>query len=557
MKYLYYRINTLEAIKMGSQMVSNSIHYSLNYLAGSSLRGALISSYLQQYNVDLNADIELKVSLLKGVYFLNAYPAAGEQMSLPAPWNFFGAKKELSLYQGGPLSVKNSFEGIEVGDKAVKKEPFVLYDEETVYGIKVQKKYQLHISLNGNNANEMPDMNGNRADKRRNMYRYEAIGAGQSFIGALVFTDGAEELAPQFEELLQSRKIIYVGGSKGSGYGKCEIEYLKGYDHEKPAALKHFTDKEFYIYFVSDALINNERGEMVSYIDEEYLSEKLGLEVISYEDGVSDSVKITGYNATWKSSLPQYEGIKAGSIHRYSCRDPFDPDNNEALRDRIKALEDRGIGLRKEDGYGRILIIGKLHQENWQRWKAESTEGGGRIEGDKPIGVSGVCLSKESEKILRDIVLKGLYEEKVQRSIDRKVVEEYDEITSNRLHKSQLGKLRDKIDVYQGSMGKKGIESAQKSIKEYFDHMKEKENNLKAYRQFEDTKIKGISFDKYMIDFILNGADVNEFISRDGFEPISANDVTYEPDESTVFRLNLIFMDKFIRYILRNAEKEA
>lgn len=540
MKYLYYRINTLEAVKMGSQMVSNSIYYSLNYLAGSSLRGALIHAYLQQYGVNLDEDARLKVSLLKGVYFLNAYPAAGEQMSLPAPWNFFGAKKELSLYQGGPLNVKNAFEGIEAGDKAVKKEPFVVYaeaakdTEATVYGIKVKKRFQLHINLNANNGNE-----------RRSMYRYEAIEAGQSFIGAVAFTDGAGDLITQFEGLLQSNMIIYVGGSKGSGYGKCEIEYLKDYDPEKPAALKHFTDNEFYVYFVSDALINNEQGEMVSYIDEKYLSEKLGLEETVYEGGVSDSVKITGYNATWKSSLPQYEGVKAGSIHRYSCRGTFDPDNNEALQDRIKALEDRGIGLRKEDGYGRILIIGRLQQKKWQRQES------------KPAIMSDACLSEESGTILRDIVLKGLYEEKVQRSIDKKVVEEYSAITKNKLRNSQLGKLRDKIDYYQGNRGKKAIEDAKTDIEQYFGHMSDKKNNLAAYRQFEDTVIRGCSFDQYIKEFIQNSSNVNLFTRQKGFEPISAGGIIYIPDESTVFRLNMVFMEKFIRYILRNAKKEA
>lgn len=527
MKYLYYRINTLEAIKMGSQMVSNSIHYSLNHLAGSSLRGALIHSYLRQYAVNLDEDAGLKVSLLKGVYFLNAYPAAGEKMSLPAPWNFFGAKKELSLYQGEPVNVKNAFEGVQAGDKAVKKEPFVLYEEDAVYGIKVNKKFQLHINLKDNGKNQ-----------RRSMYRYEAIEAGQSFIGAVAFTDGAEELMTGFEELLQSRKIIYVGGSKGSGYGKCEIEYLKDYGNEKPAALKHFTDNEFYVYFVSDALIINEQGEMVSYIDEKYLSEKLGLEETVYEGGVSDSVKITGYNATWKSSLPQYEGVKAGSIHRYSYRGKLDDD-------KINELENKGIGLRKEDGYGRILIIGNLLQKKWQRLGSELTD------------MPDVSLSEESQAILRDVVLKGLYEEKVLRSIDRKVVEEYGAIRNNRLRNSQLGKLRDKIDFYQGNRGKKAMESAKADIEQYFAHMSDKKNNLAAYRQFEDTVIGEHSFDHYVKEFIKSSSDVNLFTGQAGFKPISAGGVTYTPDESTVFRLNMVFMEKFIRYILRNAEKEA
>lgn len=96
MHYLTYRIHTLEPVKMGSQNKSENTEYALDYIAGSSVRGALLGGFCRKNGINLSKDPETKRHLLKDVYFLNAYPAAGNRRAIPAPLAFLGQKQTLS-----------------------------------------------------------------------------------------------------------------------------------------------------------------------------------------------------------------------------------------------------------------------------------------------------------------------------------------------------------------------------------------------------------------------------------------------------------------------------
>ena len=69
MHYLTYRIHTLEPVKMGSQNKSENTEYALDYIAGSSVRGALLGGFCRKNGINLSKDPETKRHLLKVLPF--------------------------------------------------------------------------------------------------------------------------------------------------------------------------------------------------------------------------------------------------------------------------------------------------------------------------------------------------------------------------------------------------------------------------------------------------------------------------------------------------------
>ena len=47
MKFLFYKMTNEEPIKMGSANKSSDTEFSMNYIAGSTMRGALIGAFIK------------------------------------------------------------------------------------------------------------------------------------------------------------------------------------------------------------------------------------------------------------------------------------------------------------------------------------------------------------------------------------------------------------------------------------------------------------------------------------------------------------------------------
>ena len=529
--YYSYKIRLLEPVKMGSQMKSDNTEYALNYIAGTALRGAFVNAYLRAEKLNLDEDKALKKLLLKDMYFLNAYPVAGDERTIPAPLCFMAGKKELNDYEGQDLAVKSVFDDTDkTGDKVVKKEPFVQLEDTTVHGVKVKKEFRLHISVNGR------DEKAERA-----LFRYESIAPGQEFIGLIrleeaIGTDKALANAKvkAFLSMLENL-TVYVGGSKGSGYGRCQVTGLGTVDEEVVMQDQAAKEQEFYVYFLSDAILMNQDGTMASAIPEDYLQQKLGLKTVKKQSGAADSVRITGYNSTWGKSLPQFEGIKAGSIFRYSW-------SGEWSEEKVKALRDQGVGLRRQEGFGRILILRRMDYRVWNRYEEKK-------DGDSWNG----AWASEEVKTQAQQLLKALYREKVLRGIDHLVVQEAAKVSNFRLTRAQLGKI---LELTQHA-NYESADKAQMRFEEYFRHMEEKRNNLAAFRAFTGTRIGDRNMSEYILDLIWTVDQVPAFTQKDGFGKLELDGLVYEPDRAAVKEYNLMFLEKFVRYLLRDISKKG
>lgn len=518
MQYIEFLIETLEPVKMGSSEASENIEGALDYIAGSAIRGALIGKYIRKRQICLDACPDIKQKLLREVHFWNAYPYIEKQRTVPAPVHFLAEKKALSAYDGSAINIVSLFEQTPVGYKNCKKEPFVLLDSKMVRGIKVKKEFKLHVSVNGHDGNQ-----------QRAMFRYEAISEGQLFSAVIAVKE--ETLARELEELVRN-DIVYLGGSKGSGYGKCRISYLStktvNPETEHLWGRPDENGNRLYVYYLSDAMLYAEDGTVSDHIDTNYLQKLFDVEKVSYCGGAMDTVAITGYNHTWRAVLPQSEGIRSGSVQCYEV-------SSMPALEKIVLLEEKGVGLRKTDGYGRIMVTGAPVQKQWKRIElSEETKE------DKE-------LSSEEKQELK-MLLRDLYHNRILRKIDQKVVNTAEKIERNNLSNSQIGILQEMVSGYRYC----SQDIAKEDMKQYFAHMDKRKRNKRINYQFDDARFGQKSIKEYILDFMEHCDDKDRFLQEEEFKLLPVmeqNGIRLSEDE--VYCYNMIFLEKLMRYLLR------
>lgn len=305
MSILTFKVEAIEDLKIGQANRQIDNEYAMDYIPGSALRGALIARYLQKYpHVDLTQDEKSRAIFLSGgAKFYNSYLSIKNQRSMPIPPSFYADKDALKKWDRKTVftQIINDMEEDVVleGYKKFKPATFMYYDQvnHKAYFKSVKKVNYVHIAK---------DL------KKNKIFRYEAIKKGEVFEGMI-------EVQPEYAKELMSLLIdgiVYIGGSKGTGYGKCKITQVCQQERNSEQDFSEMNSKTFLLYAESDILYCNSYGEVKGFIETVELKEKLGLEEVVLEKSSIETVVISGYNVKWGSRMPQYIGIGVGSIFK-------------------------------------------------------------------------------------------------------------------------------------------------------------------------------------------------------------------------------------------------
>jgi CRISPR-associated protein Csx10 len=98
-----------------------------------------------------------------------------------------------------------------------------------------------------------------------------------------------------------------------------------------------------------------------SYVDVKTLQKELfpcklpGLELLYYASSLK---RITGWQELWGTPRAGECAIDTGSVFLFTCSSPPDA---ECLR-ALFALEERGMGKRRVEGFGRVRMCDQFHQ---------------------------------------------------------------------------------------------------------------------------------------------------------------------------------------------------
>ena len=390
MKAIVYRLRLLEPLlvaQAGAGEENSAV--ALPYIPGSVLRGALASRWLGAHPaIDLAADPKSRTCFLDGaVCYLNAYPEIEGERSLPMPASWFTEKdladdEKATIYdlavgpdpglgtlkvpKGGPFCRLERREPGEVGEQ--------LEYQATLVG--PLRTDQVHIALE----------DVNRRGEGNQVFRYNALAPGQSFIGVVVAPEETD--LSEIKELLEAGHLI-IGSAHTAGYGRVAVEVVeeieRGWREYQPAG--PIASDRLIVTLLSPAILRHRNGQ-VGWDGGQALASSLDLPEEARLAEVFGSMELMGgYNRKWSLPLPQAWALSAGSVFVFAVSG-FD----EA---RLQAVAEGGIGERRAEGFGRIAI-------NWQG-AAQITQ---MRQGEPEISV--VSLSAESRRQAQEMVQRRL-----------------------------------------------------------------------------------------------------------------------------------------------------
>jgi CRISPR-associated protein Csx10 len=360
MKVITYRVTLLEPVLVTSLQGDPNSAVAFDYLPGSVLRGVWINKHLNSKLADIGESTLRRLFFDGTTRYLNGYPLdAYNQPCLPVPLSWQQAK-------GGKEDVIFDFaveapEDEEEQWQAVRK-PFYRRSGEEVRLLRPARNLAVHTQRTARFGRAMqkyrPAENPQAGQKVMELltedeilgavYHYDALAAGQAFQAAIICDDAdVSRLRP----LLEGR--VSLGGSRSGGYGQAEISHVQEHEHEPewdaPGAGEHAPPGKLIVTLRSDILLRDTRGQFAVDPDlfRQVLSKHLQVP-LTPEKAFLDTQLIGGFNRRWGLPLPQALAARMGSVLIF-----HDPGCDAA---KLAALEKRGIGERREEGFGRLVF---------------------------------------------------------------------------------------------------------------------------------------------------------------------------------------------------------
>ncbi|QNU68457.1 hypothetical protein EHE19_008690 [Ruminiclostridium herbifermentans] len=488
MKYMELTIQTQQPVKLGFGGGQTDVEKALNYIPGSTIRGMFIQKYIKK-----NGLSELREDdywLLKDVYFgdgmIAGYWEGKAYQSIPVPMIYFAKKDDLRKNGLNGLSVKTI-----MGDKSELSEEeknvgtgqfcFIKRTSKKCNICPVNMVDNLHINIGDDGEDSQ-------------LFRYEAIDRDQTFICMIGYSEEHED---EIKDVIKENDIIYIGGSKSSGYGRClildcikieEDSVLKREKRVEPSTDK--LEKQYFtIYALSNLLLKNEDGSVASYIPESLLETALGLENIKFEKAFTHITITNGFNFKWNGRLVQQSAVAAGSVFVYSFEGNWD-------KERAKEIEKRGIGERKQEGFGKIIFNMDMQCSEMKVYENKDEE---KYVEEKYVNEDKILLDNEDKETIQRLV-NNIYQKRV-RDAFRNVGYSLKSLESN-VHNISLSLSNSQIsELYYFLMNlNDNTEDKNKLELKNFVQNIEKRNNSITKKVYSNSYINGTNLFNYLKD---------------------------------------------------------
>lgn len=508
--------------------IRGPIKTDLPYIAGSAIRGAYINKYINKNKIkeDISINKKYREKLLSNnIKFYDAYPRIGDNYSISTPLCFYASKDKLKEFSrdNNTIKIKNELkDNIDEGFQRVNKSDFSIIKDNSLNLVSIKRVENLH---NCKQINE------------ENLFRYESIDKNQQFYTIIQCKDDLlEEVKNTFD-----KEIVYIGGSKSSGYGMCEfnIEGVYNVDEIKNK-LNIGMDKDqenLTIYFASNAVLRDDLGNIISSIPEKELEAKLGINNVKKIKSTILSIDTKGYNTMWKSSIPSVTAIKAGSVISYS----YDGELDYA---KVRDFEINGVGSKKQEGYGRIYINPSFHVKECRNYQESTKLERINIKLDNEAKntltaiLNNINKSREDEYLTK-IQVEALDSKTDSRGIKKVYLKEFPNAQAGKLI-NILDQAIDKIDVL-------GEAESKNYIKNYKNELKTKTKNL--YMNTSKARLFGESLYDYL-DELVSDKTIDDLTgSKYKLDYVSYEDTKL--NKSSDYKLKLLLTKKILMFNLR------
>jgi len=226
---------------------------------------------------------------------------------------------------------------------------FVVLRRNPPYTLQISRASELHIQV---------DEETGRV-KTGQLYGYTVLNAGQYFVGELLCTDEATwARLKEMTGITEKTPLTWqLGKARRRGYGQVTV-WLERCDTAPQtwtqiSLQERVTDsgQPISLTLLTDTIIADPWGRQVVGFAKEWLERVLRLGPLQIQDAYARTRPVDSFNATL--GLPRWRDIAltAGSVVWFRMLNP-PPD----WRIRMCQLEAEGIGLRRNEGYGRVAF---------------------------------------------------------------------------------------------------------------------------------------------------------------------------------------------------------
>ncbi|KKD34769.1 MAG: RAMP superfamily CRISPR-associated protein [Limnoraphis robusta] len=439
MQVIRFLLHTEQPILATSLQGDPNSDVSYPYIPGSMIRGMLIGRYCRQKKVQ---ELDILDRTIRRLFFedstryLNAYlfDSEKQQRTLPTPLCLYKEKGDETL-QTVFDSSQTDIEDRPASPKRLEK-PFCwidAIDEDSNLSLYETKRW---INIH----NQRDRKKGRGTEAMGEVFRYEAIDSGQTF-EAVIFCDSDED-AEIIKPLLKPEKEIpnsknrdkinvWLGGSQSAGYGHATIPIneIKSTESWNEIGINWQDRSErqnnLTVTLLSDTIIRDECGQITTEPKEfvDLISRLLKTE-LKLIDTYASSTIVGGFNRKWGLPLPQFQAIAAGSVF------VFEYPENSLEPQAVNNLETKGIGERRVDGFGRVVL----------NWLLEESEINAEQQ-DIKQNINTQPLNDKEKQIAQDIAQKILREKLDELLIEQVSEHSPDKKQFNLVQNNQLSRL--------------------------------------------------------------------------------------------------------------------
>ncbi len=291
----------------------------------------------------------------------------------------------------------------------------------TITTANVARQYQIHHKRTNQRAGRSTDAE---------IYNYESILPRQIFKAIVV---GPNEKLNELKTLLQENdNIMRLGRSRHTQYGNAEViaGNIKPYQDETDfLQTTRSLKNQFILTCTSDVVFDQSITkiciEEITQMIKTALSPKdTDLKCLNAFFKINT---VERYNATWKARTPSQFYLVKGSCFVFE----LNPGMNNDFESAFEKIQQNGIGLRRNEGYGRVLI-------NWQGLPlAEDFEGKTNTLEEPEGGVAPDTVLPLLQGLLKQWLV-----EKAQVYASKIVEKETDDKGFTKLTSTQLNKLK-------------------------------------------------------------------------------------------------------------------
>lgn len=437
MKIITFSLHTQQALLATSFQGDPNSDVSYSFIPGSMIRGAIIGRYMKQHHLselDLTND-EVKHLFFdaKNTHYLNAYLLSQQgKRTLPIPRSWF-KEKDAELTDDSPIWVYDF--SIDRGDNPENPkfvgEYFWTTEGGCVRFYKEKRRINIHNQRDrkkGRSTQIKRDPQTNQLKGEGEIFRYEAIDAGQTFQAVILCS--SEDNAKLLKDLLQMLPELWLGGSQSAGYGHTKISDINCHDVWDEVSIPiedRIDNNSFTITLLSDMILRDEWGQyaVIPPSVQHQIPAPLTRELekifgvkLKPQISFANSTLVGGFNRKWGLPLPQVPALAAGSIFVFE-KISLNPDQ-------IQQLETHGIGERRVEGFGRI-VVNWLEAADFQPKQPDTTR-----------NFSQPTLKQEASRTLAAQMAKRLLLQKLEQALQKQIG--YHEIQGE-ISNSQLSRL--------------------------------------------------------------------------------------------------------------------